>query len=257
METALEVGAGGDRKSLRLRAEDEALVTAVAEKNPRTVVSIVAAGAVIMEEWESKASTILMTWYGGSEGGHALADVLLGNVDASGRLPFSIPRDEAHLPFFERETTSIRYDRWFGQHLLDKLGIDAAFPFGAGLSYTKFSVSNVTVESIPGGGAMSKVTPDESILVKFTTTNTGTRAGRYVAQIYGLPGMSEFPTRLLMGFKVIDLGAGQSATCTVVASLRPIQRWVNGAFTLPVKSFDVEVASFSGDPDALRSKCTL
>lgn len=257
METALEVGAGGDRKSLRLRSQDEALITAVTEMNPRTVVSIVAAGAVIMEPWESKAPAILMSWYGGSEGGHALADVLLGNIDASGRLPFSIPRDEAHLPFFDRETTSIRYDRWFGQHLLDKLGVDAAFPFGAGLSYTKFSVSNMIVDSIPRRGAMSKVTLDESISVKFTTTNTGSRAGRYVAQVYGVPGMSEFPTRLLMGFKVIDLGVGQSVTCTVMASLRPIQRWVNGEFTLPVKSFDVEVASFSGDPDALRSKFIL
>ncbi|KAJ5964336.1 uncharacterized protein N7479_004212 [Penicillium vulpinum] len=257
IETGLEVGAGGDRKTLRLRAQDEALITAVVESNPRTVVSIVAAGAVIMESWESKVPAILMSWYGGSEGGHGLADILLGNVDASGRLPFSIPRDEAHLPFFDRNATSICYDRWFGQHLLDKLGVDAAFPFGAGLSYTKFAVSNILVESIPSEGSLSKFNPEEYISVKFTTTNTGTRAGRYVAQVYGLPGMSDFPTRLLMGFKIIDLDAGQSAKCNVMASLRPIQRWVNGAFTLPVNSFDVEVASFSGDPDAVCSKCVL
>ncbi|KAJ5505103.1 hypothetical protein N7463_007977 [Penicillium fimorum] len=156
--------AGAD-KSMETALEDEALITAVVGKNPRRVVSIVAAGAVIMEPWESKISAILMSWYGGSEGGHSLADILLGNVDVSGRLPFYIPRDEAHLPFFDRETTSIRYDRWFGQHLLDKLGVDAAFPFGSGLSYTKFAVSEILVESIRGEGPLSKPSLEDYILV--------------------------------------------------------------------------------------------
>ena len=98
---SIAVGDGGDRRSLHLRSEDVKVIDAVSSANPNTVVSVITAGAVIMEEWVDKVSALLMMWYSGSEGGHAFADVLLGNTDASGRLPFSIPRSEEHLPFLD------------------------------------------------------------------------------------------------------------------------------------------------------------
>ncbi len=134
-------GAGGDRLSLRLRAIDAEIIHEVAAANPRSIVAIITAGAVITEEWRHAVPTVLLSWYSGSEGGHALADVLLGHVDASGRLPFSIPTSEAHLPFFDRDATAITYDKWFGQRLLERDGHSAAFPLGFGLSYTDFAVS--------------------------------------------------------------------------------------------------------------------
>lgn len=118
--------AGGDRASLRLRPVDEALIRTVAAANPRTVVVVVAAGAVIMEEWREQVPGLLIGWYSGMEGGHALADVLLGKSTPGGRLPFSIPTSEEHLPFFDRDATAITYDRWHGQRLLDRLGVPAA-----------------------------------------------------------------------------------------------------------------------------------
>lgn len=87
---SIAVGDGGDRKSLRLRERDVEIIDAVSAANSNAVVSIIAAGAVIMEEWIDKVPAVLMMWYSGSEGGHAFADVILGKVDASGRLPFSI-----------------------------------------------------------------------------------------------------------------------------------------------------------------------
>ncbi|KAL4863800.1 hypothetical protein BDV12DRAFT_201734 [Aspergillus spectabilis] len=214
----IQAGAGGDRSSLRLREDDEALITAVSAQNPRTIISIVTAGAVIIEDWKDKVPVIVMSWYSGSEGGHALADVLLGKTDASGRLPFSIPTDESHLPSFDRNATETIYDRWYGQHLLDKLGVQAAFPLGFGLSYTTFSVKDLA--------ANRKNT--ESLNVEFTVSNTGTRAGRFIAQIYGLPQLQDFPARVLLGFTPLDLQPGQEAKTEVLASLRPLQRWVEG-----------------------------
>src|SRR3954453_22725427 len=133
-------GTGGDRSSLRLRPVDEDIIRAVAAANPRTVVAVVAAGAVVMEGWREQVPGLVMAWYSGMEGGHALADVLLGRVDASGRLPFSIPTTEEHLPAFDRDATQVAYDRWHGQKLLDRLGVPAAYPLGFGLSYTAWEL---------------------------------------------------------------------------------------------------------------------
>ena len=86
-----------------------------------------------------------MGWYSGSNGGRALANVLSGAVNPSGRLPFVIPHDESHLPFFDRNAKAITYDYWHGQWKLDRDGNKAMFPFGFGCSYTTFSYSDVSV----------------------------------------------------------------------------------------------------------------
>ncbi|KAL4888575.1 glycoside hydrolase superfamily [Aspergillus ambiguus] len=242
-EGGVEAGAGGDRTSLRLREEDENLITAMAARNPRTIVSVTAAGAVIVETWKNKVLAIMMSWYSGSEGGHGLADVLLGKVDASGRLPFSIPVDESHLPFFDREASEIHYNRWFGQHLLDKLGVKAAFPFGFGLSYTTFTIGEVAVDQ----------TDLEYLQVGFKLQNTGNRPGRIIVQVYGLPECDEFPTRVLLGFAPFDLAAGEETKTQVSASLRPLQQWNDGRYSLRTHGIGIEVARFSGDENAAKA----
>jgi hypothetical protein len=208
--------AGGDRASLRLPAAHVELIRAVAAANPRTVVVVVAAGAVITEEWRDAVPAVLLGWYAGSEGGHALADVLLGAVDASGRLPFSIPTSEEHLPPFDRDATAVTYDRWFGQRLLDRLGVPAAFPLGFGLSYTSFALSDLAV------GAVEGETAEATVVV----ANTGDRDGRTVVQVYGEPeGADALPKRALLGFASVEVPAGEQRTVTVPVSLRPLLRW--------------------------------
>ena len=130
--------------------------------NSRTVVAIVAGGAVIIDEWDDTPAAILFSWYSGAEGGRGLADVLLGRADATGRLPFSIPVSENQLPFFDRDATEIRYDKWVGQRLLDRLGVRAAYPLGFGLSYTSFERSELLVS----------VVGDETLAVSCTVTDT-------------------------------------------------------------------------------------
>ena len=243
LDSALEVGAGGDRRSLRLRPRDTELITAVTAANPHTVVSIIAAGAVIMEEWIDQIPAVLMTWYAGAEGGHGLADVLLGRVDASGRLPFSIPKDESHLPFFDIDATEIKYDRWYGQNLLDKIGQEARFPLGFGLSYTTFSFADLRIGTLGRG---------DTIQIHVNVANEGSRTGRHVIQVYGLIKMPDFPSRVLLGFLPVDLDAGQVKDVAVDASVRPLQRWVAGEFVLPSKEVTIEVAAYAGDLNAVR-----
>jgi len=244
-----EAGAGGDRKSLHLRPSDVALIEAVTAANPRTVVVIVAAGAVIIEEWKDKVPAILMGWYAGSEGGHALADVLLGRMNPSGRLPFSVPKSEEHLPYFDMNAKTITYDRWHGQHLLDKLGVEAVFPSGFGLSYTTFTISDLHVGTPDMG--------NEFLDVKVSVKNTGGRAGRFIAQVYGVYEQPDFPRRVLLGFAPVDLEVGESKTADISASLRPLQRWKEGKFVLETQEVTVEVAAFAGDPNALQSLTQL
>ncbi len=129
------VGRGGDRRSLTLRTEDEDLILAVAAANPRTIVALECGSAVIMERWRRRVAAILVLWYPGMEGGHALADIVLGRARPTGRLPFAIPADAAHLPPFDPDAGTAHYGALHGQALLDHLGVEAAFPFGHGLTY--------------------------------------------------------------------------------------------------------------------------
>ena len=209
--------AGGDRASLRLPAPQVALIRAVVAANPRTVVVIVAAGAVITEEWRHDVPAVLLAWYAGSEGGHALADVLLGAVDASGRLPFSVPTSEEHLPAFDATATAVTYDRWFGQRLLDRLGVPAAFPLGFGLSYSSSAFRDLAIGRVEG----------ETAEVTVQVASTGDRDGRTVVQVYGDPqgGDGALPARCLLGWASVALAAGEERAVTVPVSLRPLQRW--------------------------------
>lgn len=183
---------GSDRTSLRLHDHDEALLNTVAGANAKTVAVVLAGGAVLCDRWDRHVGALLLAWYPGMEGGHAIADVLSGKESPAGRLPVSIPRDEADLPYFERTARSIAYDRWWGQRRLDRDGREAAYPFGFGLGYTTFSLSDPKREA------------DDRVRV--TVTNTGERPGRTVVQLYELA--DEHPKRVLAGFVAVSLAPG-------------------------------------------------
>lgn len=244
---AMGSAAGGDRASLRLRPIDVDIIRATAAANPRTVIVIVTAGAVITEEWRDQVPAVLLGWYSGVEGGNALADVLLGATDASGRLPYSIPTDEKHLPYFHRDATSIEYDRWYGQRLLDRDGIRAAFPLGFGLSYTTFTLAELSVSAVE----------DERFTATLTVANTGKRVGRHVVQLYGVTDADDFPRRVLLGFAPVQLGAGESTRVTVTGSTRPLQRWTERGFLPALPEVVVEAADHSGDPHAITGTLLL
>ncbi len=198
---------GGDRRSLHLHDHDVELIRAVAAANPRTVVAVVAGSAVVASEWDRSVPAIVQSWYSGMEGGHGLADVLLGKVDASGRLPFSIPRTESDLPAFDPDAETFTYDGWHGYWHLARQGTPAAYPFGFGLSYTSFVLESASTE-----------VGDDGIRVSGSLRNSGGRAGTDVVQVYAHREGSDRPDRLV-GFQRIELAAGETAGLRLVIPL--------------------------------------
>jgi beta-glucosidase len=197
---------GGDRTRLTLRPEDEALIQAVAAANPRTIVAVMAGSSVIMENWRDRAAAILMLWYPGMEGGRALANILLGRANPSGRLPCTFPRRSADLPYFDRDAKSIRYDLWHGYRKLERDGANAAFPFGFGLSYTTFEHSG-----------FEAALQDGIIRVAMTVHNAGSVAGEEVVQVYvrALDSLVERARRELKAYRRVALQPGASTTITL------------------------------------------
>ncbi|WP_437386706.1 beta-glucosidase [Plantibacter flavus] len=195
---------GGDRASLTLRPSDERLIQAVAAANPRTVVVLIGGSAILMERWRDRVPAIVLAWYGGMEGGHALADVLTGAAEPGGRLPFVIPTDAAHLPPFDSAAKSVFYDARWGQRLLDEDGHTPAFPFGFGLGYTTFEHHLLAHRFDDDGG-----TADVSV------TNTGERPGSTVVQIYAADAALHRPIAQLLGFRKVTLAPGEEVTVRI------------------------------------------
>lgn len=244
-ERAIKIASGGDRASLTLRPIDETIIQAVAAANPRTVVAVVAAGAVLTEAWRDRVPALLLMWYAGMEGGHALADVLTGAQNPAGRLPFAIPTSAEHLPSFDREATAISYDRFHGQRLLDKLGVAAAFPHGFGLSYSRFSIVDAQV----------RTRDEHGVTLRIEVENHTPRSGRHVVQVYGRSQAGPYTNqRLLLGFAAIEVEANSVATTEVAASYLPLARWNSEQrirITPNAADIVLEVSSFAGDPDAI------
>ncbi|WP_410671157.1 glycoside hydrolase family 3 C-terminal domain-containing protein [Amycolatopsis sp. cmx-4-68] len=230
---------GKDRPSLALDGNQDALVTAVAAANPHTVVVVKSGGPVLMP-WASRVPAILQAWYPGQQDGAAVAGVLFGDVNPSGKLPITFPAADADTPANTAaqfpgvggvaeysEGLQIGY-RWF-----DAQGRTPLFPFGHGLSYTTFAFSGLSVRN-QGDGATAT----------FTVRNTGRRAGAEVAQLYlGFPAAAGEPPRQLKGFERVELAPGQSRRLTIRLDERDFSVWdvgshawqpVRGGFTVQV-----------------------
>lgn len=130
---------GGDRTSLSLPPQQIALIHAMAKTGKPVIVTIVAGSAVMVEEWRDQVGAIFQSFYSGMEGGYALADLLFGEISPSGRLPFTVARDVAHYPYFDREATQITYDYWHGYGKFTRDNSVPRYAFGHGLSYASFS----------------------------------------------------------------------------------------------------------------------
>jgi beta-glucosidase len=158
--------------------------------------------------WATGPAATLLLWYPGMEGGHALADVLTGAVAPSGRLPFAIPHDDADLVPFDADATAVVYDGFHGQWHLDRAGRPAAFPFGAGLATTTFTLDGPHVAA-------------DRRTVSVHVRNTGARAGTAVVQVYGgyLTSAHERPEWRLVGFVRATLDAGDGARVAVPIDL--------------------------------------
>lgn len=196
---------GGDRESLQLKPEDEKMILQVSEMHPKCIVALVGGSAIIMENWKESASSILMTWYAGMEGGTALANILFGDVNPSGKLPFTIAREENQLPPFDPFTKKIQYGYYHGYTLFDKENLEPAFPFGFGLSYTSYDYDGLSLVN-------PEVSRNEALMAEINVSNSGERAGEEVIQLYvGFKNSQiDRPVKLLKGFTKVELQAGET-----------------------------------------------
>jgi len=240
----------GDRINLGLKKEDIKLIDAVEKVNKKCVVVLVGGTAILMEEWKEKVPSILMAWYSGMEGGHALANILFGKVNPSGKLPFTIPKDPAHLPYFDIYVDEIEYGYYHGYTLMEKEKIEVAFPFGFGLSYTEYKYENIRVEST-----------EEKIIVSVDVSNIGAIAGEEIVQLYvGFENSSvDRPIKLLRGFKRVALKPKETKTVSIDVWKKDFA-WYNpenNAWEVENITYTIYIGASSNKKDLLTKKLTV
>lgn len=253
-----------DRPDLRLPNEQDQLIRAVAAANPKTIV-VVQTGAAVTMPWLDDVGAVVQAWYGGQEQGNAIADILFGDVNPSGKLPLTFPQSMDETPV----ATEAQYpgvmgiveyseDVFVGYRGYEHFGIEPLFTFGHGLSYTTFDYADLRVESVGGatGGAgqtkeTDKADTDTVARVTFTLANSGEVAGAEVAQIYvgPLPGDVAMPPKQLAGFAKVTLDPGQRQDITVDVPRSALSYWDSArqGWTTPGGETAVYVGSSSQD----------
>ncbi len=214
---------GSDLSSIDLGTTQDNLITSVAAANPNTIVVLNTGSAVTMP-WLSSVKGVLEAWYPGQEDGTAIAGVLYGSYDPSGHLPVTFPTSLSQVPAstaaqWPGTNGQVQYSEGIdvGYRWYDSRNLTPLFPFGYGLSYTTFSFSNLHVGSLTAGGAAT---------VTATVTNTGSKAGADVAQLYvDDPSASGQPPLQLEGFQRVNLAAGASTTVTFNLTQQNLQYW--------------------------------
>ncbi|MFQ5416113.1 MAG: glycoside hydrolase family 3 C-terminal domain-containing protein [Myxococcota bacterium] len=243
---------GGDRIDLGLGPAQESLILAAAAANPKTVVVLMSGSAVTMERWRDDVAAIVMLWYPGMAGGAALADVLFGRVNPSGRLPFSVPRRAEDLPRFDRNAAAIAYDLWHGYSRFEREGLEPAFPFGFGLGYSEFAFENAV--ATPDGSR-------ESLRVEVDVTNAGSRSGASVVQVYARRETTTVPRppKQLCGFRRVNLTAGETRRVGVDVAVRDLasfdtneRRW-----RIEASDWSFHIGGSSADADLLEMRVRL
>ncbi|MEW6271169.1 MAG: glycoside hydrolase family 3 C-terminal domain-containing protein [Thermodesulfobacteriota bacterium] len=229
----------GDRTRLELSDEHERLILDVARTNPRTVVVLEGGSAIVVERWVERVPALLMAWYPGMEGGHAIAEVLLGEVNPSGRLPITFARSEDQLPPWANDHDEVEYGFLHGYRLLDHAGEEPRFPFGFGLSYTSFAYRSLTLEA-------DAIPRDGGLRARVEVANTGAVAGDEVVQLYVGAERSrvERAPRDLRAFARVHLAPGEAATVVLDVPAADLAYWDEDAHAWRLE--DVEYTAWAG-----------
>ncbi len=256
---------GWDRP-FELKEFDESFIRKVMSLNANVVVLVQSGSGIRMTEWADQAAAIVYCWYNGQNGHTAVAEILSGKTNPSGKLPISIEREFAdsvdpdYVPEGEhlysswndeweaaREKYDINYDEgvFVGYRWYDSKEIEPLYPFGHGLSYTDFKYSDLEVSK-------SRFSAEDSVEVSFSVTNVGDRAGSEIAQLYVRDEESSLPRpqKELKGFKKVELAAGETKTVTLVLGKADFSFWWPEAkdWVAEVGRFELIVGASSRDP---------
>jgi beta-glucosidase len=241
--------------AMKLDGNQDAVIDAVAAANPRTVVVLETNAGVAMP-WAARVPAIVEAWYPGTKGGAAIANILTGRLNPSGRLPVTFYASEAQLPRpvrpgkdSEMDTFSLPYSEGaaVGYKWVDRNNLQPLFPFGHGLSYTSYEYGPISAAPSPGGG----------IRVQFTLRNSGNRPGMAVGQVYASPaaGGWEAPRRLV-GFAKVELAPSAAQTVAVDVDPRLLATFDEAAhaWTVAPGSYTLSLGASSRD---LRGNTTV
>jgi beta-glucosidase len=200
---------GFDRPSMDLPAGQDELIEAVAAANKNTIVVIVAGSPVTMTKWIGRVPAVVQAWYGGQEAGHAIGDILFGLQNPSGKLPVTFPKQWPDSPAYgnypgERLHVAYAEGIYVGYRGFDKRDVEPLFPFGHGLSYTKFDYSGLKI--MP-----AKVPAGKLVVVTMQVRNSGSRAGAEIVQLYvhDVKASVDRPLKELKGFQRVTLNSGE------------------------------------------------
>ena len=240
---------GDDRLQYGLPYAQDKVIGALAEANPNLAVVIVSGNAVAMP-WIDRVPAVLEAWFSGSEAGNALADVVFGAVNPSGKLPFTFPvrleDNGAHALGEYPGSDKVKYNEsiFVGYRWHDKEQLKPLFAFGHGLSYTAFAVGNVKADR-------TTLAPNGSIRISADVTNTGDRAGAEVVQLYIGDEQSSLPrpVKELKGFQKVSLNPGQTRTVTFEITSGMLQYYddAKGAWVAEPGAFTAYVGAASDD----------
>lgn len=231
---------GQDRSDMCLPYGQDQLIEEILKVNPNAVVVMVAGSPVKMSTWSSKAKAIVWSWYAGMEGGTALAEVLLGKVNPSGKLPETIPMELMDSPAHKLgefgKTDSVTYHEgvFVGYRYYDTYQVEPNFCFGHGLSYTTFDYKSLEV-------TLSEHEEDVTAKVEVTVRNSGNRAGAEIVQVYVSDKESSVkrPVHELKGFTKVFLAAGEEKRVTIL-----LHKNAFGFYDVNVKGFRAEAGEY-------------
>ena len=242
---------GGDRRNgLGLHGADRKLIEAAGPANKNSIVVLIGGNMIMLEGWKESVASILMGYYPGMEGGTALGEIIYGDVNPSGKLPFVIPNREDQLPSVDWNGTTQYYDYYHGYRKLDKEEIRPAVPYGFGLSYTTFSVE-----------CMKAWTADGLVYACCGVKKTGGREGTEVLQMYvGFPQSKvDRPVRTLKGFKRSSLQPGEKRTVVISCPVEELA-WFNeetGSFETEHMEYEIYMGTSSAPEDLLMTTITI
>jgi beta-glucosidase len=245
-------GEGFDVATMDLPAGQDELIEAVEQANPRTIVVLNTGDPVTMTKWVGQTLALLDMWYGGQEGGHALASILFGDANPSGKLPVSFPKkweDSPAYGHYPGENLKVDYAEgiYVGYRYFDTKNVEPLFPFGFGLSYTKFEYSGLTVTPYISAGKAGLT----GAVVSLKVRNVGSRAGAEVVELYVHDGHSKIdrPAHELKGFKRVELKPGETQTVAFTLGRGALSYWSpeKKAWTADPGTFEIQVGASSRD----------
>ncbi|MFI7343718.1 beta-glucosidase BglX [Streptomyces sp. NPDC050085] len=260
-EPAAMSGEASARSDISLPGDQEKLIAAVAGTGKPFVVVLVGGRPLTIGDWLDSAPAVLLAWHPGTEAGHALADVLFGEVNPGGKLPVSFPRTVGQIPIhYNHESTGRPFDanNKFTSKYLD-LPPTPQFPFGFGLSYTTFELGTPTASR--GSVRARALRSGDTVEVSVPVRNTGSRKGDEVVQLYvhDVAASITQPVRRLRGFERVTLDAGASTTVSFRLGADDLGFWTNdpsGRFLLEEGTFELFVGTASTAGARLTLKVT-